>query len=75
MDFFAAYVIPAAVLLLGKQKKAFTLFPEDPRHPERHRYEPVSGSVELLLPAKSKSKGRDRSVRSRRALFDPQPAS
>jgi hypothetical protein len=47
VDSFAAYVIPedewylipAAVLSLGKQKKALTLLPENPRHPERYRYE------------------------------------
>jgi hypothetical protein len=52
VDFFAAYVIPedewylipAAVLLLGEQKKALTLLPEDPRHPERYRYERYRGS-------------------------------
>src|SRR5580692_8799553 len=47
VDFFAAYVIPedvwylipAAVLLRGKPKKAVTLLPERPKHPERYRYE------------------------------------
>ncbi len=44
VDFFAAYVIPqdvwylipAAVLLGGKPKKAVTILPEKPRHPERY---------------------------------------
>ena len=47
VDFFAAYVIPedvwylipAAVLLRGRQKKAFTLFPVKPRHPDRYKCE------------------------------------
>jgi len=39
VDFFAAYVIPAGVLLRGKPKKAVTILPEKPRHPERYRYE------------------------------------
>jgi hypothetical protein len=47
VDFFAAYVIPedvwyvipAGVLLRGKPKKAVTILPERPKHPERYRYE------------------------------------
>jgi hypothetical protein len=70
VDFFAAYVIPedvwylipAAVLLLGKPKKALTLLPEKPRHPERYRYEGYRGAWGLLLPGEEKIKahGRDR---------------
>ena len=33
------YLIPAVVLLRGKQKKALTLLPVKPRHPERYKYE------------------------------------
>jgi hypothetical protein len=58
VDFFAAYVIPedvwylipAAVLLRGKQKKALTILPERPRHPERYKYEGYREAWELLLP-------------------------
>jgi hypothetical protein len=47
INFFAAYVIPedvwylipAAVLLSGKKKKAVTLLPVRPRHPERYKCE------------------------------------
>jgi hypothetical protein len=77
VDFFAAYVIPedvwylipAAVLLQGKQKKAFTLLPDKPRHPERYKCEGYREAWGLLLPgeqrqAKSKSKATDEGVRS-----------
>jgi len=65
VDFFAAYVIPedvwylipAAVLLQGKQKKALTLLPEKPRHPERYRYERYREAWTLLLPGEEKIKG------------------
>jgi hypothetical protein len=47
IDFFAAYVIPrevwyvipARILLGGEGKKALTLLPENPRHPERYACE------------------------------------
>jgi len=72
VDFFAAYVIPedvwylipAAVLLRGKQKKAVTILPENPRHPERYKCEGYREAWKLLLPAKSKSKAAGKSVRS-----------
>jgi hypothetical protein len=59
VDFFAAYVIPkdvwylipAAVLLGGKkQKKAMTILPEKPRHPERYKCEEYREGWELMLP-------------------------
>jgi hypothetical protein len=64
VDFFAAYVIPedawyvipAALMLLGKPKKALTLFPVKPRHPERYRYEGYRGAWGLLLPGGAGSK-------------------
>jgi hypothetical protein len=61
--------------LPGKQKQGLTLLPENPRHPERYRYEGYREASELLLPAKSTTKAEGRGVRSRRALVDPQPAS
>lgn len=56
VDFFAAYiipedvwyVIPAAVLLSGRRKKAMTLLPENPRHPERYKYECYREAWRLL---------------------------
>ncbi|MFZ0299018.1 MAG: group I intron-associated PD-(D/E)XK endonuclease [Candidatus Sulfotelmatobacter sp.] len=83
VDFFAAYVIPedvwylipAAVLLRGKKKKALTLLPEKPRHPERYKCEGYREAWGLMLPcstttsktgSKSRSKAADRSVRSKR---------
>jgi hypothetical protein len=59
IDFFAAYVIPqdvwylipAVVLLGGKQKKAVTILPEKPRHPERYKCEEYRGAWRLLLPS------------------------
>jgi hypothetical protein len=58
VDFFAAYVIPmdvwylipAAVLLAGKQRKALTLLPAEPLHPERYLYEGYREAWGLLLP-------------------------
>jgi hypothetical protein len=58
VDFFAAYVIPedvwylipAAVLLRGKQKKAVTLLPQNPRHPERYKCEGYREAWGLLMP-------------------------
>jgi hypothetical protein len=57
VDFFAAYVIPrdvwylipAMVLLGGQQKKALTLLPSKPRHPDRYRYE-LSGGLDAAGP-------------------------
>jgi hypothetical protein len=46
------YLIPAEVLLLGKQKKAVTILPEKPRHPERYKCEAYRGAWELLLPGR-----------------------
>jgi hypothetical protein len=81
VDFFAAYVIPedvwylipAAVLLKGRQKKALTLLPTKPLHPERYQYEGYREAWGLLLPSqpakskagsRSRSKATDGSVRS-----------
>jgi hypothetical protein len=58
VDFFAAYVIPedvwylipAGVLLGKKQKKAFTLLPTNPLHPERYKCECYREAWGLLLP-------------------------
>ena len=58
IDFFAAYVIPedvwylipAAVLLRGRRKKAVTLLPAKPRHPERYKCEGYREAWGLLLP-------------------------
>ena len=58
IDFFAAYVIPAdvwyvipaPVLLRGRQKKAVTLLPAKPRHPERYKCEGYREAWGLLLP-------------------------
>jgi hypothetical protein len=66
VDFFAAYVIPedawylipAAVLLRGKRKKAVTLLPAAPRHPERYKCEGYREAWELLLPAGKRLKKR-----------------
>jgi hypothetical protein len=56
------------VLLSGKQKKALTLLPERPRHPERYKCEGYREAWELLLPGLHlKSESTDRSVRSTRA--------
>ena len=60
IDFLAAYVIPAdvwhlipaAVLLRGKQKKAVTIWPEKPKHPERYKYEAYRESVEAVAACK-----------------------
>ena len=65
VDFFAAYVIPedvwylipAEVLLRGKPKKALTLLPAKPRHPNRYKCEGYREAWGLLLPGRSKSKG------------------
>jgi hypothetical protein len=63
--FFAAYVIPedvwylipAAILLRGKKKKkALTLMPERPRHPERYKCEGYREAWEQLLPEGLKTK-------------------
>jgi len=61
IDFFAAYVIPedvwylipAAVLLRGRQKKAVTLLPAKPRHPERYKCEGYREAWGLLLPGEN----------------------
>jgi len=58
IDFFAAYVIPrdvwylipAAILLGKKQKKAVTILPEKPKHPERYNCECYREAWGLLLP-------------------------
>jgi hypothetical protein len=57
------------VLLRGKQKKAVTLLPAKPRHPERYKCEGYREAWTLLLPEaslRSKSKA-ERSVRSTQA--------
>jgi hypothetical protein len=75
IDFFAAYVIPedvwylipAAVLLRGKKKKAVTILPEKPRHPERYKYEYYREGWVMLLPCRNESKARRRKqTKSRR---------
>src|SRR5207302_2404681 len=72
LDFFAAYVIPedvwylipAPVLLRGRrQKKAFTLLPVKPRHPDRYKCG-VSGG--LGAAAGGKERG---AIGSRHALL------
>jgi hypothetical protein len=73
VDFFAAYVIPedvwylipAAVLLRGKQKKAFTLLPAKPRHPERYKCEGYREAWGLLLPGEAPKAGSDSGSRSK----------
>jgi hypothetical protein len=68
VDFFAAYVIPedvwylipAAVLLLGRQKKAVTLLPERPKHPERYQCECYREAWGLLLPGDGDGKTKRR---------------
>jgi hypothetical protein len=62
VEFFAAYVIPedvsylipAAVLLLGRQKKALTLLPEKPKHPDRYKHECYREASTLLPPGEKK---------------------
>ncbi len=79
VDFFAAYVIPedvwylipAAVLLRGKKKKALTLLPERPRHPERYKCEGYREAWGLLLPAEGKSSRGPRIT----PLLKPPPAA
>jgi PD-(D/E)XK endonuclease len=76
IDFLAAYVIladvwyliPAAVLLRGKQKKAVTILPEKPKHPERYKYEAYRESAGAVAVCK-KSKAADKCVRSARTLL------
>lgn len=76
IDFLGAYVIPAdvlhlipaAVLLRGKQKKAVTILPEKPKHPERYKYEAYRESVGAAAACK-KSKAADKSVGSARTLL------
>jgi hypothetical protein len=61
VDFLAAYVIPqdvwylipAEVLLRGKPKKAVTLLPERPKHPERYKCEAYREAWGLLLPGEN----------------------
>jgi hypothetical protein len=53
VDFFVAYVIPAAVILRGEgikatTIKAMTLLPEKARHPERYRFEGYREAWELM---------------------------
>ncbi len=63
VDFFAAYVIPrdvwylipAGILLGGEGKKAVTLLPENPRHPERYACEAYREGWGLMRPAEEKS--------------------
>jgi hypothetical protein len=69
IDFFAAYVIPrdvwylipAMVLLGGAQKKALTLLPSKPRHPDRYKYECYREAWTLLGPIlnRNEAEGRD----------------
>jgi len=64
IDFFAAYVIskdvwyliPAMVLLGGAQKKALTLLPSKPLHPDRYRYECYREAWTLLGPILNRSR-------------------
>jgi hypothetical protein len=68
LDFFAAYVIPedvwyvipATVLLCGQQKKALTLLPRKPRHPERYQYEGYREAWPLLLPGENEEEKPER---------------
>ena len=68
IDFFAAYVIPkdewylipAAVLLSGKAKRAVTILPEKPRHPARYLYEGYRGAWGLMLPEEEKEQNVER---------------
>jgi hypothetical protein len=70
VDFFAAYVIPedvwylipAAVLLRGTQKKALTLLPAKPKHPERYKCECYREAWVLLLPEEEKRKRAKRAI-------------
>jgi PD-(D/E)XK endonuclease len=63
VDFFAAYVIPrevwylipAVVLLRGEPKRALTLLPSRPRHPERYQYERYREAWGLLRVGESGS--------------------
>ena len=64
IDFFAAYVIPAPVLLRGRQKKAVTLLPAKPRHPERYKCEGYREAWSLLLPGGDRDQGTRRRVRT-----------
>ena len=72
IDFFAAYVIPkdvwylipAEVLLRGRQKKAVTLLPAKPRHPERYTCEGYREAWGLLLPGEEKGKVTKRRVQT-----------
>jgi hypothetical protein len=69
VDFFAAYIIPAdvwylipATVLLGeKRKKAMTLLPQNPRHPERYKYEWYKEAWALLRNEPASSGNRDKS--------------
>lgn len=56
LDFFAACVIPEDVwyiipapLLLSRRQRAATLFPINPKHPDRYRYESYKEAWHLLL--------------------------
>jgi hypothetical protein len=68
IDFFAAYVIPrdvwylipAMVLLGGAQKKALTLLPSKPRHPDRYKYECYREAWTLLGPILDRNKAEGR---------------
>jgi hypothetical protein len=55
LDFFAAYVIPEnvwylipAAILLRSRQRAATLFPINPKHPDRYRYESYKEAWPLL---------------------------
>ncbi len=54
------YLIPAAVLLRGKHKKALTILPEKPKRPERYKYEGYREAWVMLLPCPNESKARRR---------------
>jgi hypothetical protein len=68
IDFLAAYVIladvwyliPAAVLLRGKQKKAVTILPEKAKHRERYKYEAYRESLEAIAACKKSQRQRQR---------------
>ncbi len=63
VDFFAAYIIPeevwylfpAGILLGGRRKKAMTLLPVNPRHPDRYKYECYREAWTLLGVGRNKS--------------------
>jgi hypothetical protein len=69
VDYFAAYVIPEdvwylipAVVLLGgrRKKKALTILPRNPRHPERYKCEEYREAWGLMRPGGEPRMGKAR---------------